>query len=46
MKLLAGEFGSGDIVIVDVGDEDGEKILVFQHQGKSSAVVAEESVEV
>ena len=46
MKLLAGEFGSGDIVLVDVEDQEGEQVLVFQHQEKSSDVVAEESVEV
>jgi ATP-dependent Clp protease ATP-binding subunit ClpC len=45
VKILAGEFGSGDNVIVDVTEQDGEQVLVFQQPDESEALVKEEVVD-
>jgi ATP-dependent Clp protease ATP-binding subunit ClpC len=45
VKLLAGEFSSGDTVIVDVGDEEGEEVLVFQQSDEAANLVEEETVD-
>ncbi len=45
VKLLSGEFSSGDMVIVDVTEQDGEQVLVFQQPDESDALVTEEVVD-
>ncbi len=45
VKLLGGEFSSGDTVVVDVEDDDGEQVLVFQLPDESEAFKAEEVVD-
>ena len=45
VKLLSGEFGRGDMVIVDVTEQDGEQVLVFQQPDESDALVTEEVVD-
>jgi ATP-dependent Clp protease ATP-binding subunit ClpC len=45
VKLLAGEFASGDLVIVDVAEQDGEQVLVFQQPDQSDALVEKEVVD-
>ena len=45
VKILSGEFRSGDHVIVDVVEEDGEQVLVFQQPDEKTALIAEEVVE-
>jgi ATP-dependent Clp protease ATP-binding subunit ClpC len=45
IKLLAGEFSSGDLVIVDVAEQDGEQVLVFQQPNQSDALVEKEVVD-
>jgi len=45
VKLLSGEFGSGDMVIVDVTEQDGEQVLEFQQSDESDALVTEEVVD-
>jgi ATP-dependent Clp protease ATP-binding subunit ClpC len=45
VKLLAGEFSSGDTVVVDVVDQDGEENLVFQQSDEATNLVSEEIVD-
>ena len=45
VKLLAGEFRSGDMVIVDTAEQDGEQVLVFNQPDESEALVTEEIVD-
>jgi ATP-dependent Clp protease ATP-binding subunit ClpC len=45
VKLLGGEFRSGDTVIVDVEDQDGEQVLAFQHLDEDETIIQEEVVE-
>jgi ATP-dependent Clp protease ATP-binding subunit ClpC len=45
VKILSGEFSSGDMVIVDVAEQDGEQVLVFQQPDESGALVTEEVVD-
>ena len=45
VKLLGGEFRSGDTVIVDVEDQDGEQVLVFQQPDGLEALKTEEVVD-
>ena len=45
VKLLGGEFSSGDTVIVDVEDQDGEQVLVFQQPDGLEALKTEETVD-
>jgi len=46
VKLLAGEFRSGNMVTVDVAEQDGEQVLVFQKSRESDALVPEVPEEV
>jgi ATP-dependent Clp protease ATP-binding subunit ClpC len=45
IKLLGGEFGSGDTVIVDVEEQDGEQVLAFQQSDDVKSVISEEAVD-
>ena len=45
VKLLSGEFHSGNTVIVDVADQEGQEVLVFLQPDDSTTVRAEEPVE-
>jgi len=45
VKLLGGEFQSGDTVIVDVTEQEGDEVLVFLQPDDSKAVRTEEKVE-
>jgi len=44
VKLLGGEFHSGDTVLVDVAEEDGEQVLIFQQLDGSTSLKAKETV--
>jgi ATP-dependent Clp protease ATP-binding subunit ClpC len=45
VKLLGGEFHSGDTVLVDVAEEDGEEVLIFQQLDGSASLKAKETVD-
>jgi len=45
VKLLSGEFSSGDTVIVDVEEQDGEQVLAFHHSDETETIIHEEVVE-
>jgi ATP-dependent Clp protease ATP-binding subunit ClpC len=45
VKLLSGEFSSGDHVIVDVEEQDGEEVLTFQQPDEATAPITEQVVD-
>jgi hypothetical protein len=45
VKLLAGEFGSGDTVLVDVDEETDDQNLIFSLSEKGTKVSKNEKVE-
>ncbi|MFN2150225.1 MAG: ATP-dependent Clp protease ATP-binding subunit [Anaerolineales bacterium] len=45
VKLLGGEFHRGDTVLVDVAEEDGEEVLIFQQLDGSASLKAKETVD-
>ncbi len=45
IKLLSGEFSSDDTVLVDVEEQDGEQVLVFQQPDGLEAVITEETID-
>jgi ATP-dependent Clp protease ATP-binding subunit ClpC len=45
VKLLAGEFNRGDVVVVDVEEQEGEQVLTFQQNDESESLVSEEMVD-
>ncbi|MFN2235310.1 MAG: AAA family ATPase, partial [Anaerolineales bacterium] len=45
VKILSGEFKSGNLVVVDVVEKDGEQILEFSHPDESNALVTEEVID-
>jgi ATP-dependent Clp protease ATP-binding subunit ClpC len=46
VRLLGGEFHSGDTVLVDVADQDGEQVLTFQQLDGSATVKTKETIDV
>jgi ATP-dependent Clp protease ATP-binding subunit ClpC len=45
VKILSSEFKSGNLVIVDVVEKDGEQVLEFSQPDESNALVTEEVID-